>query len=328
VITRRLGQDLVVSAEGLGCMGMSDTYGPADEDEARATIVRAVELGVTLFDTADIYGAGHNAPLVGSVLGERRDDVIVATKFGFIASPDAAARRIDGRPEHLRVACEASLQRLGFDHIDLYYLHRVDPNTPIEETVGAMADLVVAGKVRHLGLSEASPSEIRRAHSVHPIAALQSEWSLWTRDPEVDGALAVTRELGIGFVAFSPLGRGFLSGELRSPDDLDADDLRRTNPRFQGENFARNLALVNHVQQLARRKGCEPSQLALAWVLARGDDVVAIPGSKRHRHLEANIAAADVALTSAELEALDATFPPGAAAGERYPGALRQQWTR
>jgi aryl-alcohol dehydrogenase-like predicted oxidoreductase len=309
-------------------MGMSEVYGPADSEEADATIMRALDLGVTLFDTADIYGAGHNERLVGSVLKGRRHEAIVATKFGFVVSGDSPSPRIDGSPEHVRQACDASLTRLEFDYIDLYYLHRVDPNTPIEETVGAMAELVAAGKVRYLGLSEASAADIRRAHAVHPIAALQSEWSLWTRDPEVDGALAATRELGIGFVAFSPLGRGFLSGELRSPDDLAADDLRRNNPRFQGDNFTRNLDLVEHVRHLAHGKGCTASQLALAWVLAQGNDVVAIPGSKRRSHLEDNVAAVEITFTTAELDELDRVFPPGVAAGERYPGALRRQWTR
>jgi aryl-alcohol dehydrogenase-like predicted oxidoreductase len=324
VQTRSLGADLTVSAQGLGCMGMSRIYGPADEDDARGALRRALDLGVTLFDTADVYGGGHNEELLGSALGRRRAEIVLSTKFGFRADGD---RRIDGRPDYVRAACDASLKRLGSDHIDIYYPHRLDPATPIEATVGAIADLIRDGKVRFIGLSEASAADIRRAHEIHPITAVQSEWSLWTRDPEVDDVLATTRELGIGFIAFSPLGRGFLSGELRSPDDLAPDDLRRSNPRFQDENFARNLDLVDRVRQLALTRRCSPAQVALAWVLSRGDDVVPIPGSKRAHHVEANVRAGDIELDAAELAWLDHVFAPGAAAGERYAGALRQQWT-
>jgi aryl-alcohol dehydrogenase-like predicted oxidoreductase len=316
---------LTVSAQGLGCMGMSATYGPADEQESVATIHAALDSGVTLLDTADVYGNGHNEELVGRAVAGRRDQVVLATKFGFVTG-DPSGRRLDGRPDHVRAACEASLRRLGVDHIDLYYQHRVDPQTPIEDTVAALADLVAAGKVRHIGLSEATGEEIRRAHAVHPVTAVQSEWSLWTRDPETNGVRETLVELGIGFVAFSPLGRGFLSGELRSPDDLAPDDLRRGNPRFQGENFARNLELVDRVRELAEQKGCTPGQLALAWVLTRGENVVAIPGTKRRVNLRANLAADDIVLSPEEIQALDDVLPPGAASGERYPGALQSQW--
>jgi len=281
-----------------------------------------------LLDTADIYGAGHNEQLVGRAIAGRRADVVVATKFGFVAPTEPDGRRIDGRPEHVRAACDASLARLGLDHIDLYFQHRVDPLTPIEETVGAMAELVAAGKIRFVGLSEAGADDIRRADATHPVAAVQSEWSLWTRDHETNGVLDATRELGIGFVAFSPLGRGFLSGEVRSPSDLGDGDLRRTQPRFQGDNFQRNLDLVDGVRSLAEEKGCTPAQLALAWVLARGDDVVPIPGTRRSRHLDDNLAASDVVLTAEDLDSLEALFPLGAAARERYPGALQQQWKK
>jgi len=316
--TRTLGQGLVVSAQGLGCMGMSEFYGPGDEEEAVATIHRALDLGVTLLDTADMYGPFTNEQLVGRAIAGRRDHVVLATKFGIRRSPEGARLGVSGRPDYVRSACDASLQRLGVDHIDLYYQHRVDPETPIEDTVGAMAELVTAGKVSHLGLSEAAPATVRRAHAVHPITALQTEWSLWTRDPEVDGVLATVRELGIGFVAYSPLGRGFLSGAIRRPEDLADDDFRRHNPRFQGANFERNLALVDRVVAMAGAKGCTPSQLALAWVLAQGDDVVPIPGTKRRRYLEENVAADDVRLTDEELARLDEVLPVGAAAGDRY----------
>ena len=299
-------------------MGMSAWYGETDEDESIATIHRALDLGLNFLDTADVYGAsfGENEQLVGRAIAERRDEVVLATKFG--NAVDAAGNRsVNGRPEYVRAAIEASLQRLGLEYVDLYYQHRVDKTVPIEETVGAMAELVAAGKVRHLGLSEASPDTIRRAHAVHPITALQSEYSLWTRDPE-DGVLAATRELGIGFVAYSPLGRGFLTGRFHSPDDFADGDFRRYQPRFQGESFERNFDLVERVQELAAEKGVTAGQVALAWVLARGDDVVPIPGTKRRSYLEENIAAADVELTPYELEQLDTFFPRGVASGDRY----------
>ena len=315
---RKLGtQGLEASALGLGCMGMSEFYGTTDEGEATATIHRALELGVDFLDTADMYGRGANEQLVGKAIADRRDRVVLATKFGNMRNDDGS-REVRGDPEYVRQACEASLRRLGLDHVDLYYQHRVDFRVPIEETVGAMAELVDAGKVRYLGLSEASPETIRRAHAVHPISALQSEYSLWTRGPE-DGPLPTCRELGIGFVAYSPLGRGFLTGQIRSPEDLEEDDFRRHNPRFQGENFQRNLDLVAQVQEIAGGKGCTPGQIALAWVLSRGEDVVPIPGTKRVRYLEENAEAADVELTEEELERLERAFPQGAAAGERYP---------
>jgi aryl-alcohol dehydrogenase-like predicted oxidoreductase len=317
--TRTLGQDLVVSAQGLGCMGMSEFYGPGDEAESIATIELALDLGVTLLDTADMYGPFTNEQLVGRAIAGRRDEVVLATKFGNQRATDGTRLGVNGRPEYVRSACDASLQRLGVDHIDLYYQHRVDPDTPIEETVGAMAELVAAGKVRHLGLSEAAPDTIRRAHAVHPITAVQTEWSLWTRDPETNGVLATVRELGIGFVAYSPLGRGFLSGAITSPADLPDDDFRRHNPRFQGANFTRNLRLVDQVREIAADKGVEPSQLALAWVLAQGDDVVPIPGTKRRSYLRLNVAADDIALSDDELRRIDQVLPPGAAAGDRYP---------
>ncbi|SEK20724.1 Predicted oxidoreductase [Blastococcus sp. DSM 46786] len=321
--TRTLGRDgLTVSAQGLGCMGMSQMYGAADRTESIATVHRALELGVTLLDTSDVYGSGHNEELVGEAIAGRRDGVQLATKFSLSRTPDGGVR-IDGRPENVRACAEASLRRLRVEVIDLYYQHRVDPRVPIEDTVGAMAELVAEGKVRHLGLSEASAASIRRAVAVHPIAALQSEWSLWTRDLEVHGAgrdtvLGVAREHGIGIVPFSPLGRGFLTGAIRSPEDFGEDDWRRGHPRFTGEAFTANLRLVDAVRALAQERGVTAGQLALAWVLAQGEDVVPIPGTKRRAYLEENVAAAAVELSAEDLARLDAIAPPGAAAGGRY----------
>jgi aryl-alcohol dehydrogenase-like predicted oxidoreductase len=315
--TRTLGQGLVVSAEGLGCMGMSQSYGPADEAESTATIHRALDLGVTFLDTADMYGPFTNEELVGRAIADRRAEVVLATKFGNQRAADGTFIGVNGRPDYVRSACDASLARLGVDVIDLYYQHRVDTTLPVEETWGAMAELVAAGKVRHLGISEAAPATIRRAHAVHPITALQSEYSLFTREPE-DEILATLRELHIGFVPYSPLGRGFLSGTITAPDQFGQADFRRFSPRFQGDNFARNLAVVDKVAELAEKLGVTPSQLALAWVLAAGDDVVPIPGTKRIRYLEENVAAADIVLTAEDMAAIDQVAPLGVAAGNRY----------
>jgi len=323
---RSLGsQGLTVSAQGLGCMGMSEFYGPGDRDDSVATINRALDLGVTFLDTADVYGPQTNEELVGSAIKGRRDEVVLATKFGIVRDPDDPGRRgVNGRPDYVRSCIDASLQRLGVDHVDLYYQHRVDPTVPVEETVGAMAELVQAGKVRFLGISEPGPETLRRAHATHPISALQNEWSLWSRDLEAD-IVPVARELGIGIVAYSPLGRGFLTGQITSPDDFDDDDFRRHQPRFQGENFAKNLELVDAVRAMAEEKGLTAGQLALAWVHAQGDDVVAIPGTKRRTYLEENVAALNVSLSKDDLKRLDEILPPGAAAGDRYPD---MRWVR
>ncbi len=319
--TRKLGRDgPIVSALGLGCMGMSEFYGDRDEAGSVETLLAAIDDGITFLDTADMYGSGHNEELIGRAIKGRRDGLVIATKFGNVRGPNGEHKGIDGRPEYVIAACEASLKRLGIETIDLYYQHRVDANTPIEDTVGAMATLVSQGKVRHLGLSEAAPATIRRAHAVHPIAALQTEYSLWSREPEPE-ILPTLRELGIGFVPYSPLGRGFLTGQIKSLDDLAPDDWRRNGPRFQGENFQKNLDLVGRIQEIAQARGCAASQLALAWVLAQGDDVVPIPGTKRVRYLRENNASLDVVLTPGELEQIAAVMPAGAAVGTRYPEA-------
>lgn len=319
---RKLGNlGLEVSALGLGCMGMSDFYGGRDDNESIKTIHRALDLGVTLLDTADMYGVGKNEELVGRAIKGRRDQVIIATKFGNVRAEDGTFLGVNGRPEYVKQACEASLRRLGVDYIDLYYQHRVDPNTPIEETIGAMADLVREGKVRYIGMSEAAPETIRRAHAVHPITALQTEYSLWSRDVE-DEILPTCRELGIGFVAYSPLGRGFLTGKIQKFEDLEEDDYRRHSPRFQGENFQKNLDLVQQIRKIASEKGCQPSQLALAWLLAQGQDIVPIPGTKKIPYLEENLKALDISLTDDDLARINQVAPQGVAAGERYPEAV------
>ena len=322
---RRLGQSsLVTSALGLGCMGMSEFYGPRNDRESIATLRRAIDLGVSLLDTADVYGIGHNEVLIGKAIEGRRNEIALATKFGNVRGPDGAFIGVNGKPEYVRHACEASLRRLRVPTIDLYYQHRVDPAVPIEETVGAMARLIEEGKVRYLGLSEASATTIRRAHKVYPIAALQTEYSLWTRDPEEE-ILSTCRELGIGFVAYSPLGRGFLTGTISRSEDLAPDDYRRRSPRFQGENLQKNQELAGHIRRLALEKNCQPSQLAVAWVLAQGEEIVPIPGTKRQKYLEENLGALQVELTAEDLERINKFAPRGVAAGLRYPEPMMKR---
>ncbi|RKD75147.1 aryl-alcohol dehydrogenase-like predicted oxidoreductase [Sinobaca qinghaiensis] len=316
---RKLGtSELEVSPLGLGCMGMSEFYGTGNDEESIQTIQYALDQGVTFLDTADMYGVGHNEKLIGRAIKDRRDDVVLATKFGNVRGEDGSFQGVNGHPDYVKQSCEDSLKRLGIDHIDLYYQHRVDPEVPIEETVGAMAELVKEGKVRYLGLSEASPKTIKKAHQEHTITALQTEYSLWSRDVEEE-ILPLCRELGIGFVPYSPLGRGFLTGQIKTFDDLEEDDFRRYNPRFQGENFQKNIDLVKKIEAMAEEKGCEPSQLALAWLLARGDDIVPIPGTKRRKYVDSNLGALKVNVSKQELEQIDKIAPRGAFAGERYP---------